>query len=182
MKKINGFTLIELMIVVVVIAVLAAIAYPSYASYMERKDLSIAKQEALRIASELERFKAKNFSYKGFDPTFIYPDYDNTTGVLSLPVGSTSGNAKYLLTLVDASAGKPLTIIKSDDEETATSQSVKGLGWAIKVERALDSKDLPKQPNNYDLLLKSDGLRCMTKTADMVKSYSNCGSTNVEKW
>lgn len=177
----SGFTLIELMIVVVVIAVLAAIAYPSYASYMERKDLSIAKQEALRIAAELERFKAKNFSYKGFDATFIYPDYDNATGVLSLPVGSTSDNAKYLLTLVDASTGKPLTIIKNGAEETTDSQSVKGLSWVMSLQRAKDTSGEPKQPRNYDLLLNSAGVRCMTKVKDVVTSYTGCGGYS-EGW
>ena len=65
MKKRSGFTLIELMIVLVVIAVFAAIAVPSYQAYIQKKDLALAKQEALKMASELERFKNKNFSYKG---------------------------------------------------------------------------------------------------------------------
>ena len=59
----SGFTLLELMITVMVVAILAAIAIPNYAAYMQRKDLAVAKQEALRIASELERFRGKNFSY-----------------------------------------------------------------------------------------------------------------------
>ena len=71
MKKTHGFTLIELMITVVVVAIIAAIAVPSYQQYIERKDLAIARQEALRIAAELERFKNKNFSYKGFNATYI---------------------------------------------------------------------------------------------------------------
>lgn len=68
----KGFTLIELMITIVIVAILAAIAYPSYTQYMERRDLAIAKQEALRISAELERFKSKNFSYKGFDASYLY--------------------------------------------------------------------------------------------------------------
>ena len=87
MKKELGFTLIELMIVLVVIAVFAAIAVPSYQAYIQKKDLAMAKQEALKIASELERFKNKNFSYKGFDATYLYPSYDGSTGELYLPVG-----------------------------------------------------------------------------------------------
>ena len=178
----KGFTLIELMIVVVVIAVIAAIAIPSYAAYIQRKDLALAKQEALRIATELEKFKAKNFSYKGFDATFIYPNYNNTTGELILPVGSTASNAKYLLTLVDTDVKKPLTVVLSGGNETTDSKSVKGLKWAMKVERAVGANTLPKQPSNYDLLLTSEGVRCMTKTSDVVKNYTDCGTTDVEKW
>ena len=66
MKK-NGFTLIELMVVVVIVAIFAAIAIPSYQAYIRRAETSKAQQELKRIATLLERHKARNFSYKGFD-------------------------------------------------------------------------------------------------------------------
>ena len=197
MKKTHGFTLIELMITVVVVAIIAAIAVPSYQQYIERKDLAIARQEALRIAAELERFKAKNFSYKGFDASYLYTYastdaggnpatasyYNKTTGQLLLPLGSTSSTAKYTLTLVDGGAAhKPLTIVKNGDgTETADSASVNGLSWVMSLERAKDSSGVPKQPRNYDLLLNSAGLRCMTKVKDTVTGYVNCGSYS-ESW
>lgn len=192
-----GFTLIELMIVIVVMAVLAAIAYPNYTQYMERRDLAIARQEALRIAAELERFKSKNFSYKGFDASYLYAYtgtdndgnpipasyYNKTNGQLLLPLGSTSSTAKYTLTLVDGGAAhKPLTIVKNGDgTETADSASVNGLSWVMSLERAKDSDGEPKQPRNYDLLLSSTGIRCMTKVKDVVTGYVNCGSYS-ESW
>ena len=197
MKKTHGFTLIELMITVVVVAIIAAIAIPSYQQYIERKDLAIARQEALRIAAELERFKAKNFSYKGFDASYLYTYestdadgnpatasyYNKTTGQLLLPLGSTSSTAKYTLTLVDGGAAhKPLTIVKNGDgTETADSASVNGLSWVMSLERAKDGDGLPKQPRNYDLLLSNTGIRCMTKVKDVVTGYANCGSFS-ESW
>ena len=197
MKKTHGFTLIELMITVVVVAIIAAIAVPSYQQYIERKDLAIARQEALRIAAELERFKAKNFSYKGFDASYLYTYestdadgnpatasyYNKTTGQLLLPLGSTSSTAKYTLTLANGGTGhKPLTIVKNGDgTETADSASVNGLTWVIALERAKDSAGEPKQPRNYDLLLTSTGSRCMTKTKNTVINYVNCGSVG-ESW
>ena len=197
MKKTHGFTLIELMITVVVVAIIAAIAVPSYQQYIERKDLAIARQEALRIAAELERFKAKNFSYKGFDASYLYTYestdaggnpatasyYNKTTGQLLLPLGSTSSTAKYTLTLVDGGAAhKPLTIVKNGDgTETADSASVNGLSWVMSLERAKDSDGEPKQPRNYDLLLSNTGIRCMTKVKNTVTSYTNCGSFS-ESW
>ena len=63
----NGFTLIELMVVVVIVAIFAAISIPSYQTYIRRADASKAQQELKRIATLLERHKARNFSYKGFD-------------------------------------------------------------------------------------------------------------------
>lgn len=184
MKNNYGFTLIELMVVLIIVAIFAAIAIPSYQGYMERRDLAVAKQESLRIANELERFKAKNFSYKGFDATYLYPSYDSTTGTLNLPVGATGTAVKYTITLVDGGSGyKPLTIAKNNDgTETSDSASVKGLTWAMSVERAKEGGE-PKQPRNFDLLLTSTGTRCMTKIKDLVIDYANCGdSRNSESW
>lgn len=171
MKKRSGFTLIELMIVLVVIAVFAAIAVPSYQAYIQKKDLALAKQEALKMASELERFKNKNFSYKGFDATYLYPSYDDATGELYLPLGADESEAKYKLTVVDLAQKKSLS-----DASTA----VLGLNWAISVERAKDGTE-PKQPRNYDLLLTSTGIRCMTKVKNTVTTYSSCGGSS-ESW
>lgn len=69
MDKNAGFTLIELMVVIVIIAILAAIALPSYQAYTRRAIAAQAQQEMQRIAVLLERHKARNFSYKGFDLT-----------------------------------------------------------------------------------------------------------------
>jgi len=164
---------------------------------MERQDLAIARQEALRIAAELERFKAKNFSYKGFDASYLYSytgadadgnpttasHYDAATGQLLLPIGSTASTAKYTLTLANNGTGyKPLTFAKdSDGNETAASASVNGLSWVMSLQRAKDSSGEPKQPRNYDLLLNSAGVRCMTKVKDVVTSYTGCGGYS-EGW
>ncbi|MFD1438131.1 prepilin-type N-terminal cleavage/methylation domain-containing protein [Acinetobacter sp. ANC 4282] len=196
MKKIRGFTLIELMIVVMIVAIFAAIAFPSYQQYMERRDLAVARQEALRITAELERFKAKNFSYKGFDASYLYAYestddegnptaatyYNKTTGQLSLPLDSATSASKYTLTLVDGGTGhKPLTIAKNNDgTETSDSAGVNGLSWVISVERAKDGSE-PKQPRNYDLLLNNQGVRCMTKVKNVVTGYTDCGGYS-EAW
>lgn len=183
MNKKTGFTLVELMIVVVIVAILTAIALPSYQQYVRRADLSVAKQVSLHIASELERFKSKNYSYKGFDPSFIYPTYNKTKGELYVPAGSTAVNAKYLLTLVDLDVKKPLTIeTDNDGKETTTSQSIRGLNWGINVKRNLNSEGLPKDPKNYDLLITSTGVQCMTRTLSSVDDYIKCDPDDSESW
>lgn len=166
----QGFTLIEFMIVVVIIAVIAAIAYPSYRVYMERKDLALAQKEALLIASELEKFKSKNFSYKNFSAEYLYPnDYDSDKGMLLIPVGSAAGQEKYVITLSDIDSNKPL-------QDTSTV----GLDWVMKVERADLSPSQKKQPNNYDLLLSSSGLRCKSKTNNAFKDYDKKTQTDCK--
>lgn len=51
----QGFTLIELMIVVAVVGILAAIAYPSYAEYIRRGHRADARAGLLQAQQYLER-------------------------------------------------------------------------------------------------------------------------------
>ena len=64
-KKRQGFTLIELMIVVAIVGILAAIAYPSYQSYVIRNACEDARGTLLSAAGALERYRTENRSYAG---------------------------------------------------------------------------------------------------------------------
>ncbi len=63
MKRAQGFTLIELMIVVAVIGILAAIAYPNYTEYVKRAKRAEAKTALLEGAQALERYYSIHGSY-----------------------------------------------------------------------------------------------------------------------
>lgn len=59
----QGFTLIELMIVIAIIGILAAIAYPSYQNYKIRTHRVNAQAEMMAIAQNLTKFKITNGNY-----------------------------------------------------------------------------------------------------------------------
>ena len=59
----NGFTLIELMIVVVVVGVLAAIAMPAYQDYVTRSKRADAKSGLLAAQLAEEKWRANNSAY-----------------------------------------------------------------------------------------------------------------------
>jgi type IV pilus assembly protein PilE len=55
-RIIQGFTLIEVMVVVAIVAILAAVAYPSYVNYIIRANRSAAQSFMLEVASRQERY------------------------------------------------------------------------------------------------------------------------------
>lgn len=163
MKSQIGFTLIELIVTVTIIAIIAAIAYPSYQEYVRRQKLAVAQQEMQVIAGELERFKGKNFNYRNFDMSYMYPGFDAATGTLQVPVDKPTKT--YTITLVDAGTHQPLT-----------NPSSTGLNWIMIAERT------PADARNYDLLLiNSSNTRCKTKAANTVTGFTDCG-TDAETW
>ena len=167
MRKISGFTLIELMVVVVIIAILAAIAIPSYQTYMRKNLTAQVQQEILKLADQLERHKAKNFSYKKFDPKFLYSDVTTAMSDVYVPGGSLdTSKSKYKIELRDIS--------KTAEENLTTTES--GMAWSMKAV-PLDTTD----NKLYTLLLTSTGIRCKS-TVNANVSYRACTGTGMESW
>lgn len=69
----NGFTLIELMIVVAIVGILSAIAYPSYAEYIRRGHRADARAGLLQAQQWLERAATATGQYPMASPTFVMP-------------------------------------------------------------------------------------------------------------
>jgi type IV pilus assembly protein PilE len=65
MRRVKGFTLIELMIAVAVVAILAAIAMPSYTDYMRRSKIAEATSALLSMRTRLEQFYQDQRTFAG---------------------------------------------------------------------------------------------------------------------
>lgn len=190
MHRQAGFTLIELMVAVIIVAVLTAVAIGSYRFFADKKDLATAQQEVQNIAAELEKFKAKNFSYKGFDAGHLYvANYTAASGELALPLNVGVNEQKYTVRVLDLESGRPLTtVLDENGNETDASESVLGLNWLITATRT-QQDGAAGQPNNYDLLLTSTGLRCQSRTNNAfsgfnASTHSKCShiDSNSEVW
>jgi len=99
-RRVRGFTLIELMIVVAIIAILSAIAYPSYQEQVRKGRRADAMAQMLTLAQAYERFYTSNNSY--------------INGWAAISVGQTQaptqGTAFYQLTSVEAGGGRSFLI------------------------------------------------------------------------
>lgn len=160
--KVNGFTLIELMIVVVIVAIFAAIAIPSYDRYVARANKSKAQSEMLKLAERLENYKGKQLTYAGF-----IPEHQTATkGVVDLPYDA-AANYDYQISVVDI-----------NDSTKALEDSNLGQGWRM-IAMPNQSKGFALKKSEY-LLLDSRGTKCMTKDSLSVSSTS-CGN-NTSEW
>tara|TARA_R100001143_G_C3359045_1_gene134397 strand:- start:713 stop:1141 length:429 start_codon:yes stop_codon:yes gene_type:complete len=95
-NRANGFTLIELMIVVVVVAILAAIAYPAYTEQVRETRRSEYQGLMMDLAASLENYRARNFSYKdaGTQLGALSPKLNNND-YYSVNVNVSADNQRY---------------------------------------------------------------------------------------
>lgn len=63
LRRLRGFTLLELMIAVVVVAILASVAYPSYRDFVVRSKRAEGKAALLDAAQSLERYFTTHNTY-----------------------------------------------------------------------------------------------------------------------
>jgi type IV pilus assembly protein PilE len=86
MRRQNGFTLMELMIVVAIIGIIAGIAYPSYLKSMQKGRRAEAKAELNRLAQAMERCYSSYGTYKNSSCSTVEDSSGNfLSGLLSQP-------------------------------------------------------------------------------------------------
>lgn len=104
-NRMQGFTLIELMIVVAIVGVLAAIAYPSYDQYVKRGNRSEGIAQLNDVAARQERYFAQNNAYitssANLDKLGLTASggkVASSTGKYSLTVSKVANDGGYTLT------------------------------------------------------------------------------------
>lgn len=110
-RKLYGFTLIELMIVVAIVGILAAVAYPAYQRQVLKSRRADATGALLGLAGGMERYFTENGTYVGATAAGVYFDHSPIDGGTTAYNLSVSASTATTYTLNAAP-----TSIQSDDQ------------------------------------------------------------------
>ena len=135
MKTQQGFTLIELMIVVAIIGILAAVAIPSYNDYTARAQVT----EAVNLTSGLKTCAAERISDRGDAPSLLDCGYDAALGAAAALSQNDAG--QYVDTIAcpqcgagaAINAGNPL-VIQATFKGVGASTDLQGTVFGIGTE------------------------------------------------
>ena len=116
MKKQQGFTLIELMIVVAIIGVLSAIAIPAYKSYVTKSEATTAVSVVRGLLTNIDMYAQE---HNKFPKTANWTDIGGATdmsqlGTLALADGTTEpyGSVTFTLSSDASLSGKKVKFTK----------------------------------------------------------------------
>jgi len=143
MKKVQqGFTLIELMIVVAIIGILAAIAIPAYQDYIVRSKVT----ELVTAASACKNSVSEYFQTKNTAPTTNEEAGCSSNAsqyITSLAVTAPSTTSAQVQVLATAAVGGGIAVTDGVNLTGTYTAATGTVGWACTPAGAMPKKYLP---------------------------------------
>jgi len=101
MKKSNGFTIIEILVVVTIIGLLTLTAVVTYSAFLKQSRDAKRKADLGQVAAALEMYRSNNDTY----PTTLATLTSGTIYIQSVPTDPKSASYVYYFNAVDSAGG-----------------------------------------------------------------------------
>lgn len=184
-KTQQGFTLLELMIVIVLIGLLTAMALGSYNQFVIRNAEAAARAQMGQIEIQLQAWRASALTYRGFHPangatatggvSYGYSDTANT--FIYVPIGSDATNYRYQIFIFDGA---------TNDETLAPTDNAVSVGagrsWVM---RAVPNPNHSTVSKGKVFVQRSTGMKCATpafNASNLLTSATDCSAAGLEAW
>lgn len=116
-RRVQGFTLIELIITVVIVSILATVALPAYQNSVRKSRRADAQATLLTMQLQLEKWRANNDDYTGRTAQQLGAPAAGTAIAAYYTFAVTNAGATTFTVSATAIAGKA----QADDQQSGTS-------------------------------------------------------------
>lgn len=122
----QGFTLIELMVVVVVIGILAMITLPAYQNYIKRSQARVAGADLVALSAAMENRFQRQLNYTGATTSNV--NWQQASANFTISIGSLTAST-YTLTAAGTGtmANCTLTLTQAGERKVTANSGCGGL-------------------------------------------------------
>lgn len=129
MKISQGFTLIELMVVVAIIGILASLAYPSYMESVRKSNRADAKATMLQVAGQEERYYTENNVYGSMIAIgYAAESIASQSGRHNITLATANADSTYIISATPVSIDTTCGVLTLTNTGV-TASSIAGACW-----------------------------------------------------
>lgn len=130
MRRTEGFTLLEVIVVMVIIAIIAGIAIPSYLNYIDRAKVRVAQSDMLSLAAVVENTRQRTLSYPTGDGVEQFSSWHPSSKSHDFAFDYASDGTTYSITgTADSGRISGCTLTLEEDNTRTVTEQCKVKEW-----------------------------------------------------